>query len=119
MPVVKPGLKIAQSNVGAVKVLRLDGYLDGHTFIDLERFIDDLLKQGTCRLVIELSGMTYIASAGVGVFISAQHKANKSGGNLQLVNPSDSVREIFNILGLERLFVIHDTVEQGLAAAKA
>lgn len=114
----KSGLTITDRTVGDVQVLALAGYLDGHTFQSLERRLEALLKVGASRLVIELSGLTYIASAGVGAFINMQHMLKKTGGNLQLVKPSDSVREIFSILGLDSLFVIHETLESGLAAAQ-
>jgi anti-sigma B factor antagonist len=112
------GLNIAQDNVNGIKVLRITGYMDGHTFVDLEKCLDNLFKAGSIRIVIELSGMSYIASAGVGVFINGQYKARNSGGNLQLVNPSPNVREIFHILGMDSLFVIHETLEQGIKAAQ-
>lgn len=114
----KSGLAIAEQTIGAVQVLSLSGYLDGHTFVNLERRLEALLTNGARRMVIELSGLSYIASAGVGAFINMQHMLKKTGGNLQLVKPSDSVREIFSILGLDSLFVIHDTLESGLAAAQ-
>jgi len=41
----------------------------------------------------------------------------KLGGSLQLVNPAPSVREVFGILGLEAIFTIHETVDQGVKAA--
>lgn len=116
---MKQGLKITESEAGAVHVLHLQGYLDGHTFVDLERKVDALLKAGKTRLVIELSALSYIASAGVGVFINSQHQAKTKGGTVQLVNPSASVREIFSILGLGSLFTIHDTLDQGVKAASA
>src|SRR5258708_31786366 len=115
------GLIITEERAGSQKqvlVLRLSGYLDGHTFVDLERKLDAIFKPGSARVVIELSGLTYIASAGLGVFINGQHQAANSGGSLQLVNPTPSVREIFSILGLESLFVIHDTLDQGVEAAQ-
>ena len=99
-------------------VLTLDGYLDGHTFVDLERRLEGLVKAGRTRLVIELSGLNYIASAGVGSFINCQHQMKSAGGTLQLVNPSSSVREVFAILGLESLFIIHQTLDAGIAAAQ-
>lgn len=115
---MKSGLTINERDEAGVHVLTLIGYLDGHTFVELERRLDGLVKAGKTRLVLELSGLGYIASAGVGSFINCQHQVKRSGGNLQLVNPSPSVREIFAILGLETLFVIHDTIAQGVAAAK-
>lgn len=113
------GLNIAQDTVNGIKVLRITGYMDGHTSVDLEKFLDNLFKTGSNRIVIELSGISYIVSAGVGVFINGQYKARNSGGSLQLVNPSANVREIFNLLGMDSLFVIHETLEQGIKAAKA
>jgi anti-sigma B factor antagonist len=114
---MKSGLQIGESAAGAVRVLRLQGYLDGHTFVDLERRLDALLKERGGRVVVELSGLTYIASAGVGVFINGLHKARAGGGSLQLATPSQSVREIFGILGLESVFTIHDTIESAVQAA--
>jgi anti-sigma B factor antagonist len=116
---MKQGLKITETAAGPVLVLHLQGYLDGHTFVELERKVDSLLKAGKARIVIELSGLSYIASAGVGVFINSQHQAKGKGGTVQLVNPSASVREIFSILGLGSIFTIHDTLDQGVAAASA
>jgi len=115
---MKSGLTISERNALPVHVLTLTGYLDGHTFVELERRLDGLVKAGKTRLVLELAGLSYIASAGVGAFINCQHQVQRAGGNLQLVNPSPSVREIFAILGLETLFVIHETTDDGIAAAK-
>lgn len=116
---MKSGLTITEQTHGAVLVVHLSGYLDGHTCAELDRRVNTLLQGSSKRLVFELSGLGYIASAGIGIFINVQHRAKKSGGNLQLVNPSPSVREIFNILGLESLFVIHQTLAQAVAAAAA
>lgn len=116
---MKPGLTIRESAHGAVRVLSLSGYLDGHTFVEFERRVQGLLAGGQVRLVIDLSALSYIASAGVGVIINGQHRARQCGGNLQLVNPSPAVREIFDILGLSAIFTLHDSLEAGIAAASA
>ena len=115
---MKSGLTITESRVDEVLVLKLSGYLDGHTFVELEKSLDAAIKGGSHRVVIDLAELTYIASAGVGVFINSQHQVRKHGGSLQLVNPAPSVREVFGILGLEVIFTIHQTVEQGLRAAR-
>jgi anti-sigma B factor antagonist len=114
---MKSGLTISESLSGTVQILKLSGYLDGHTFVELERSLDRSIKGGITRLVLDLADLTYIASAGVGVFINAQHQVRKLGGSLQLVNPAPSVREVFGILGLEAIFTIHATVDQGVKAA--
>mgnify|MGYP001606061326 CR=1 FL=1 len=115
---MKAGLTVTEQIHGAVLIVHLAGYLDGHTCAEMDRRATALLARHQ-RLVLELSGLGYIASAGVGIFINLQHRAQKAGGNLQLVNPSPGVREIFAILGLESLFVIHATLAEGVAAAAA
>jgi anti-sigma B factor antagonist len=115
---MKSGLTISESRTDDVLVLKLSGYLDGHTFVDLERALDVSIKGGSHRIVIDLAELTYIASAGVGVFINSQHQVRKHGGSLQLVNPAPTVREVFGILGLEAIFTIHQTVDQGVRAAR-
>jgi anti-sigma B factor antagonist len=116
---VKSGLTITEGMVEGIHVLKLAGFLDGHTFVELERRLDTMFKGGKSRIVLELAGLTYIASAGVGAFINAQHLAKKSGGSLQLANAGSSVQEIFDILGLDAIFTIHPTLPEALKAAKA
>ncbi len=116
---MRTGLTITETTRKGATVLSLKGYLDGHTYIEFERRLDKALADGTYRLVIDLAELSYIASAGVGAFISGQHQLRKAGGSLQLAKPNDSVREIFNLLGLESLFIVHDTVDAAIAAAQA
>ncbi len=116
---MKSGLTIKEVANGPVQVISLDGFLDGHTFGDLEKRLEALVAAGQVRLVIELSKLTYIASSGVGVFINFLSQTTDKGGSLQLVGPTPNVREIFELLGLGSLFTIHTTLDQGIAAARS
>jgi anti-sigma B factor antagonist len=113
----KTGLTLSDSDSDGVSIVRVGGYLDGHTIMSLERHIDLMCRSGRKRLVLELSGLAYIASAGVGLFINLSHRLSGQGGRLELVSPSDSVKEIFTILGLDTILTIHPTLEDGVAAA--
>jgi len=113
---MKSSISIIEKNVGAVRVLHVAGSLDGHTCGDLERIINKVLASGIDRLIIELNELAYIASAGVGFLVNIQNRLKKTGGNLHLVHPKDSVREIIGVLGLESVFLIHDNLQQAVAA---
>jgi anti-sigma B factor antagonist len=115
---MKTGLNISEGVVEGVQILKLTGYLDGHTFIELERKLEQLFKLGKARLVMDLSGLTYIASAGVGAFINGQHQAKKNHGSLELANAGPHIKEIFDILGLDAIFTIHTTLNEAVRAAK-
>lgn len=114
----KTGLTITDTEADGVAVVHVGGYLDGHTIMNLERHIDQLARNGRKRMVMELSGLAYIASAGVGLFINISHRLKGQGGRLELVSPSESVMEIFTILGLDTILAIHPTLDAGVAAAK-
>jgi anti-sigma B factor antagonist len=115
---MKSGLSITEEASDGVYIIGLAGFLDGHTFIEFERKLDALFKNNKNRLVVDLGGLTYIASAGVGAFINGQHQAKKRGGSLQLANAGPNIQEIFDILGLESIFTIHPTVLMAVKAAK-
>lgn len=114
----KSGLTISDDVQNGVHIVHVGGYLDGHTIINLERHIDQLVRDGVRRLVFELSGLSYIASAGVGLFINMSHRIKGLGGRLELVSPSASVMEIFTILGLDTILTIHPSLADGVTALK-
>lgn len=111
-------LEIQERKEGAVTILNLVGSLDGHTFIQMESAMKALVDEGNKIFVIELPDLSYIASAGIGVFINVQQTVAGDGGGLILVNPSPTVREVFDILGLQALFQIHDETAPALEAAE-
>lgn len=113
MPEFKIGKKLLPNGVC---LLSVQGFLDAHTFEELERTVNDLFEQGTYKLVVDLSGLDYISSAGAGVFIGAIGTAQDNNGNIVLVRPSASVKEVFDLLGLSQIFLFRNTPEDGVRA---
>ena len=52
--VQKSGLTLSNSTTDGVVLIRIGGFLDGHTFVDLERHFDQVIKAGHRRMVLEL-----------------------------------------------------------------
>ena len=94
--------------------LTIHGFLDAHTFEELEKTINELFENNTYRLVVDLSGLDYISSAGAGVFIGAIGTAQDNEGDIVLVRPSANVKEVFDLLGLSQIFTFKDTSEEAL-----
>jgi anti-anti-sigma factor len=113
-------LHIQNDRHGEVRIYTLRGTLDGETVPELERATQAALDD-VRHVVIDLTGLTYIASNGIGVFIRCQHLAQTKGGQVVLLNPVASVNEVFNILGLAAIFRIRRgqpaQVAQELASA--
>ncbi|MFW5845569.1 MAG: STAS domain-containing protein [Planctomycetota bacterium] len=112
-------LDIRTEDHGPVCVISLTGMLDGHTAPALERELHLLHEQGCRRMVMDLAGLTYIASAGVGIMINYFQQVSQDGGNLRIARPSPTVKEIFSLLGLETLLSIHTDLDEAIDGASA
>jgi len=97
-------------------VIRVAGYLDAHTFEELEEAINDLFGKKKYRIIVDLSKVEYISSAGAGVFIGALSEAQEHDGNIILMNPTSNVREVFDLLGLTQIFQVVEDQSTALAA---
>ena len=94
--------------------VNVKGYLDAHTFEEMEKTIGELYDNGNYKLIIVLSDVPYISSAGAGVFIWAIGKAQDQGGNIVLVNPTPNVKEVFDLLGLTQIFTFTGTIDSAI-----
>ena len=112
-----PDLKLSQDEIAkGISLIKVKGFLDAHTFEQLEDAINKLFYEGIYRIVIDLEDLRYISSAGAGVFIGTVGRAQDNKGNIVLLNPSPNVKEVFDLLGLTQLFSVVPTRE---AAVKA
>jgi anti-anti-sigma factor len=114
-----PAFQILKEKLhGGVVLLSVKGFLDAHTFEELEKTINDIFEEGSYKLAVDLSGLDYISSAGAGVFIGAIGTAQENDGNNILMRPSPNVKEVFDLLGLSQIFTFKDNREDAAAALK-
>lgn len=92
----------AVSNRG-VSVLRVSGYVDTTTSPELERRMQALLREKRYHIVVDLSRVEYISSAGWGIFISEIREIREHGGDLRLAGMVADVREVFDLLEFENI----------------
>ena len=110
-----PELSINIQNLTGNKTLiKLKGFLDAHTFEELDVAIQDLFAQSKHRLIVDLKDVEYISSAGAGVFIGSLAIAQENGGDIILTQPAQNVQEVFDLLGLSQIFSICPSVDEAL-----
>ena len=97
-------------------VIHVAGYLDAHTFEELEEAINELFGKKKYRIIVDLSKVEYISSAGAGVFIGALSEAQEHDGNIVLMSPTSNVREVFDLLGLTQIFQVVEDQNTAQAA---
>src|SRR5258705_2150471 len=99
-----------------VSVLRVSGYVDTTTSPDLERRLQALLRDKRFHIVVDLSGVEYISSAGWWIFISEIREIREQGGDLKLAGMIPDVREVFDLLEFENILKAFPDSELAIAS---
>lgn len=89
-----------------VSILELKGYLDAHTAPELEGVIERLVKERKFNLIVNCRDLTYISSAGLGVFMGYIEEVRKNKGDIKLSNMSPKIFNVFDLLGFPLLYEI-------------
>ena len=96
-------------------VVRLAGELDLYNAHLVRKELIGAAERGPERLIVELSGVTFIDSTALGVLIEARTLLENRRGFL-LVGPGLETRRALEISGLDRHFAVHDSLAEALSA---
>ncbi len=106
-------LHIEESTVKGERVLRLDGPL---TLNNIFQFQTMVRADRSASLIVDLTNVPYVDSAGIGSLVGAQ-VSRQGSGTLILVGVSPRVRDALKVTRVEQFLRIADTVEQAISAA--
>jgi anti-sigma B factor antagonist len=99
-------------------VIRLSGDLigenDGSAILGVAA---DAIQQNALNCIVDISGLRYINSSGIGVLITLLTKFRNKGGELYLLKPSESVQKLLVITKLNAIFHIVQTEDEALQIA--
>jgi anti-sigma B factor antagonist len=98
--------KIGLREQNSVHILELKGYLDAHTAPKLEEALQNLLGSSRYNIVVNCKDLSYISSAGLGVFMAFIEDVRKHSGDIKLTNMSPKVYNVFDLLGFPLLYEI-------------
>jgi anti-anti-sigma factor len=97
-----------------VTVLAPSGRLDVVGAPALKEAVSEAMKNGNPRLVIDMEGVTFVDSSGLGSVVSALKQVRTSKGDLRLAAPNQQVRVVLELTTLDRVFPYFATVEEAL-----
>ena len=97
-------LKINKTCEDAKLTVALEGRLDTTSSPELEKSLQESLD-GVSELIMDLSGLEYISSAGLRVLLSAQ-KIMMKQGSMKLIHVNETVMEIFEVTGFVEILTI-------------
>ncbi|MBN2183692.1 MAG: anti-sigma factor antagonist [Candidatus Krumholzibacteriota bacterium] len=86
---------------GEITVLNLTGVVDTVSCLRLRDVLNDLLDNGSVKLVIDMSKVEYVSSAGWGIFASRIDELRSRGGDMKIFGMDPEVDGIFHMLGFD------------------
>jgi anti-sigma B factor antagonist len=97
---------------GDVTILDLEGELDTYTAV--RDIIVRLVDEGKKKILLNMAGVEYIDSAGLGTLVGGLKRATENDGILKIVHANEQLQKVFNITGLVRVFEQFESEEEAL-----
>ena len=105
--------------MGDVTVICPQGFINAHTVRQFEQALSRALEEGHQKILINGSGLAYIASAGLGVIMGLIEDSRAQGGDIRLAELNDTVRNIFEVLGFNHLCKVLSSEQEGVESYQA
>jgi anti-sigma B factor antagonist len=110
-------ITISERQAGDVTILDLDGKVTiGEGSVALRNAIRRLLGDGKNKILLNLAGVGYIDSSGIGELVSSFTAVSKEGGTLKLLNLTQKIQDLLAITKLLTVFDVYDVESEALAS---
>jgi len=112
-------LNINERQAGDVTVLDMSGKITiGEGSVALRAAIRRLLEEGKKRILLNLAGISYVDSSGIGELVSSYTAINKEGGQLKLLNLTQKIQDLLTITKLLTVFDVYESEADALNSFK-
>src|SRR5512137_1553228 len=97
-----------------VSVVSLNGALNARSAEEAKQAFRNLVEKGVTMVVVDLQEVPFIDSSGLAALVSGLKTLGGEASNLKLAAPQSQARLLFELTMFDRVFEIHDTVEEAL-----
>ncbi len=104
--------EIHRRDMQNISVVNIQGYLDAHTAPEFEDALQKLVNEQRYNVVVNLNGLQYISSAGLGVFMGVIEDIRENQGDLKICCAAPKVYKVFDLLGFPSLYEFFSDEEQ-------
>lgn len=101
---------------GPWTVVQPKGEVDLYTAPRLKEELSGLIQEGRSRIVVDLSGVEFLDSTGLGVLIGSLKRCREGDGELVLAGPNETTEKVLRITGLDKVFTIHGTADEATSS---
>lgn len=99
----------------AITIVSLNGRLDAKTNAEVDQYLTACIDEGNHQLLLDLSGLTYVSSVGLRVFLSTGKKLKGLKGKMVFSSMQEGVHEVFEITGFLDIFTVADDEESAVS----
>ena len=112
-------LTITQQDKEGITLLELSGkFIFGEECKIFNKQMEDLLEENRPRIVLNMEGISFCDSSGLGCLITALKATRDRGGDLKLLRLSKELQVLLDLTKLNTVFDIHTSEEEALASFK-
>ncbi|MGJ3240528.1 MAG: STAS domain-containing protein [Anaerolineae bacterium] len=97
-----------------VTLVEVSGRVDSMNANEFGSGLNTQINNGKVQLVLDLSSVEYMSSAGLREIVTTLKNAKKASGDLRLAQPSQRVREVLEMAGLDTIFRIYTTQDDAI-----
>ncbi|MDD5049509.1 MAG: STAS domain-containing protein [Methanoregulaceae archaeon] len=112
-------LRVDESRSGSATIVSLSGRMDASSSPAAEAVLSRLIGAGERRIVVDMSDLDYISSAGLRVMLASLKRLREDGGQLLLAGLKPEIKNIFEIAGFQRIFSIYPSPEDAVSSFDA
>ena len=94
--------------------IKINGYLDSSTFPKLQDYLAGKMEEKNYNFLLDLQDLDYVSSAGLGVLMGILRQVRAQQGDLKIVNMSEKIERVFNLLGFSRLMQVYRDEREAL-----
>ena len=102
------GMTVTEENDNDVSIIAIDGRLDAGSSKRVLASVRELLKRNRLNIILDMSGVAFIDSAGVGILLASYRAVDAKGGALKICAIQNQVERVFNMTRLAGFFEIFD-----------
>jgi anti-sigma B factor antagonist len=112
--------KVSSRETGGVAIFDLEGRITlGDGSEALRDLVRERLNSGQTKILLNMAGIVYMDSSGLGELVSGLRAVQAKGGDLKLLNLTKKINDLLQITRLNTVFDIHKDEAQALASFRA
>ncbi len=102
-----------------VRIVKVKGQLDAHTFPTLQQKLESILEEQDPRMVLDCEKLDYISSAGLGVLKKMVREFRGKGGDIRLAGLSEKIDNVMNLLGFSQVIRVYKGIDEAVQSFRA